>query len=126
MEDILAALTMLDKKGIKVCCVADNVKLLPKFAPEELDLSSVMKRLLILENKVADHEERLEQGTVMEVNYKGDIEQTLKKVQSVESEMKDCKKIVNDTHKEVITHTEERRVSMQNIILDEKKNHVHT
>ena len=78
MEDIFVAFENLDKKNIEICCVSDNVKLLPKYDPEELALTSIVERILKLENKTEDHDKRLDEAYAREVKGNSDVEELKK------------------------------------------------
>ena len=119
IEDIYDAFTALDKKKIVVQCVADNIKLLPKFNPEELELSAILERLLKLEVKIEDHENRLDQGLAVEIKQASEIEVTKKLVQNVDNEVKNCMSIVDDTRSEVKIQ-ENNVTSLQTVIQQEK------
>ena len=125
MEDIYEAFVVLDKKDIVVICVADNVKLLPKFHPEELELSSILERLLKLENKTEDHEKRLDHNVAIGIKHTGDIEDSRKLVQNIDNEVKNCIKIVADTRSEVRTH-EDNVTLLQTVIEQEKISYANT
>ena len=119
IEDIYDAFTALDKKEIVVKCVADKIKLLPKFNPEELELTSILERLLKLEVKIEDHENRLDQGLATEIKQAGEIEDTKKQVQNVDKEVKNCMSIVDDTRNEIQTQ-ESKVTSLKTVIQQDK------
>ena len=119
IEDIYDAFTALDKKEIVLKCVADDIKLLPKFNPEELELTSILERLLKLEVKIEDHENRLDQGLAVEIKQAGELEVTKKLVLNVDNEVKNCMSIVDDTRSDVKTQ-ENNVASLQTVIQQDK------
>ena len=132
MEDICAAFKELDKKNIKVSLVAENVKLLPKFTPEELEITSVLERIISLEAKVKEHEQRIDKGVAVDTSLKGDIDETNKTVENINNEVKSCLSLVNDTRSELdsqvkvqVAQAENKIVSLQTIIEDEKASYAH-
>jgi hypothetical protein len=56
MEDIIDAFQLLDAAEVKVDIVTSNVKRIPLYSPEEMDLSSILDRVLKLENKMVNVE----------------------------------------------------------------------
>ena len=44
---------------MQICCVADNIKLLHKCNPEEFELTSIMERIIKLENKTEVNAKRI-------------------------------------------------------------------
>ena len=101
MDDIFDALEALDKKKIKMCCVADNVKLLPKYNPEEVELTSIVQRLIKLEIKTALHDKQIEDSYVREVEGKSAVEESKMEINRAKAEVENCLKIVNDTQEDV-------------------------
>ena len=107
MEDIFDALEALDSKGIKMCCVADEVKLLPKYNPEEVDLTSMLERIIKLENKTKVNERKIEESYVREVQDKSIVEESQKKIDKAKAELENCLKMVSDTQDDVQKHVTE-------------------
>ena len=56
-EDIYTALQMLDEHDVILNFVAGNIKRLPNFTTEEIDVTSVLERLQKLENRIENVEE---------------------------------------------------------------------
>ena len=52
VEDIYVAFQKLDEMEVEPCFAAGDIKRLPNFTPEEMDLTSVLDRLVRLENKM--------------------------------------------------------------------------
>ena len=52
VEDIYVAFKKLDEMRVGSCFPAVDIKRLPNFTPEEMDLTSVLDRLVRLENKI--------------------------------------------------------------------------
>ena len=52
VEDIYAAFQKLDEMKVEPCFAAVDIKRLPNFTPEEMDLTSVLEMLVRLENKM--------------------------------------------------------------------------
>ena len=58
VEDIYVAFQKLDEIKVKPCFAAVDIKRLPNFTPVEMDLTSVLGRLVRLENKMNSVEGR--------------------------------------------------------------------
>ena len=52
VEDIYVAFQKFDEMKVEPCFAAVDIKRLPNFTPEEMDLTSVLERLVRLENKM--------------------------------------------------------------------------
>ena len=52
VEDIYVAFQKIDEMKVELCFAATEIKRLPNFTPEEMDLTSVLERLVRLENKM--------------------------------------------------------------------------
>ena len=51
------------------------MKLLPKYNPEEIELNSIVERIIKLENKTADHNRKIEESYVSEVKGNSIVEE---------------------------------------------------
>ena len=52
VEDIYVAFQKLDEMKVEPCFAAVDIKILPNFTSEEMDLTSVLERLVRVENKM--------------------------------------------------------------------------
>ena len=97
MDDIFGMFAMHDSKKIDICCVADNVKLLPKYSPEEVEIRSLIERVIKLEEKTADHGKRLDESFAREMKGNSAVEESKREIIKAKNEVETCLKIVNDT-----------------------------
>lgn len=104
LEDIFTAFETLDKKKIDICCVADNVKRLPKYNPEEVELSSILERIIKLENTSIDHGRKIDESYAREVKGNSIVEESKKDIIKAKNDVESCLKIVSDTMEDVKKH----------------------
>ena len=97
LEDILDAFTALDRKGISVICASSNVNDLPKFNPEELDLSSILDRITSIENKLEEHGSKLDENYAHLTKNKSEIENSKRNITSVQNEVQTSINLANET-----------------------------
>ena len=104
IEDIYDAFLTLDDKSITVICASINIKSIPKFNPEELDHSSMLERILKLENSVLDHNNRLDENYARITENKNQIEATNKAITHVKDEVETSLTLANESKEDVIQH----------------------
>ena len=101
MEDIFEAFRTLDKKKIEVRCVAENVRRLPKYNPEEVELTSLLERVMKVENTLMEHGKRLDETFTRQLEGKNEVDESKRKVEEAMNEVQSVSKIVDDTREEV-------------------------
>ena len=76
---------------------SDKVKLLPKCNPEEFELTSIMERIIKLENKTEVNAKRIDESYAREINSNSAVEKSKREIIKAKTEVESCMKIVNDT-----------------------------
>ena len=92
MDDILKALTDLDSDGVTIEFVSRDLNRIPRFDPEELNLTFLLERVSSLEKKVREHDDVL-------TNHRVDILCIQDKHDQLQKKVDDIPKsdIVNDS-----------------------------
>ena len=109
LEDILEAFTALDRKSIDAICASSNVKDLPNYNPEELELSSIVERIISMENKLQEHSTRLDENFTHLTKNKSEIETNKRNISNIQNEVQSSINIANKTRTNV--HKQESEVT---------------
>ena len=77
------------------------MKRLPKYNPEEVELTSLLERIIQLENKTDENSKRLDESYAREIQGKSVVEEAKQDIIKAKSEVENVAKIVNDTREDV-------------------------
>ena len=113
MEDIFEAFDTLDSKSISVICAASNIIDLPKYNPEEVELTSMLERIINIENKLEEHSSRLDENYARVTKNKSEIDENKRNIANAHNEVQTSIKIANETR----AHVDEQKSDV-NVLKD--------
>ena len=97
LEDIFEAFKELkDRKKVSVICASTNLRVIPKYNPEELEDKSMLQRIINIEKILNQHSTRLDENLARVAENKNDIEASSKSITNMQNEVQTSIKISNE------------------------------